>query len=307
MPSSFLFQRGPVTYLELSGSQRAQFVHRLCTNVIDTLRPGQGQEAFVTDPRGHVLAHVLALATEETLVLRAEAGRGAALLAHFDHYIIRDDVGLHDRSSAICEFVLGGPGGSAVWHKAVGESAPPERLGHAALPAKLAAGRVVRWDAETLLVEVAPDAAAAVAAQLQAAGATPIDSATWEAWRIEKGWPLEGRDFNRDNLPQEIGRDAQAISFNKGCYLGQETVARLDARGHVNRRLRRLRFSTAEVPPPGTQLTHADQPAGVVTSAAWAPELGRAVALGLIRRGHDEPGTVLNWARGEAEVSKNDE
>src|SRR5262249_53366715 len=103
------------------------------------------------------------------------------------------------------------------------------------------------------------------------AGALECMPAAIESARLEAGFPLFGQDITEDNLPQEVGRDAQAISFTKGCYLGQETVARIDALGHVNRRLVGLKFSGTEIPQIGAAIIAGDQQVGRVTSAAWSP------------------------------------
>src|SRR5262249_33064178 len=102
--------------------------------------------------------------------------------------------------------------------------------------------------------------------------------------------------------PQELGRDALAISFTKGCYLGQETVARIDALGHVNQTLRGLRFHGQTVPTPGTVLTVADKTVAHVTSAAFSPRLNAPLALGYVRHGQTAPGTQLRSSLGEATV-----
>jgi len=94
-------------------------------------------------------------------------------------------------------------------------------------------------------------------------------------------------------LPQEVARDTKAISFTKGCYLGQETVARIDAIGHVNRLLVGVKFSGDKIPDDGTKLLAAGQEVGEVTSVAWSPRLQAPLALALIRRNHGKPGTQL--------------
>jgi folate-binding protein YgfZ len=134
------------------------------------------------------------------------------------------------------------------------------------------------------------------------AGARLCSAETFDTVRIEAGWPLYGRDITEANLPQEVDRDAQVISFKKGCYLGQETVARIDALGHVNRKLRGLKFAGEVTPDAGTPLTIGDKNVGEVTSAVISPTLGAPLALGYVRRGHNEIGTRLNSPFGEVEV-----
>ena len=137
---------------------------------------------------------------------------------------------------------------------------------------------------------------------LVAAGARPCGHDAVEMARLEAGTPLFGQDITDKNLPQELARNAFAISFTKGCYLGQETVARIDALGHVNQTLCGLRFPAPHIPPPGTELTADGKVVAHVTSAAFSPRLGSPVALGFVRRGHDAPGTKLRSSLGEASV-----
>ena len=139
-------------------------------------------------------------------------------------------------------------------------------------------------------------------ADLRYGSAVQCDDRIWNALRIESGWPLFGVDFDGSNLPQEVARDAQAISFRKGCYLGQETIARIDALGHVNKRLATVKFAGDEPPPPGAELTADGQPAGHVTSSCWSPKLGRPLALAMIRRGCNDPGAELQYDGQAAKV-----
>ena len=112
----------------------------------------------------------------------------------------------------------------------------------------------------------------------------PCGRVAFEPFRIECGWPEYGRDISPENLPQEVGRTDRSISFTKGCYLGQETVARIASRGHVNRTLAGLKFACSEVPPVTTELTAEGQSIGRVTSVAHSPRFGSAIALGYVRR-----------------------
>jgi hypothetical protein len=123
-----------------------------------------------------------------------------------------------------------------------------------------------------------------------------------DALRIEAGFPEYGRDVTDANLPQEVARDRLAMSFHKGCYLGQETVARIDALGHVNRYLVGVRFDGGGIPPVGTPLSAEGKTLGNVTSATFSPRLGVPLALAYVRRGHHGPGTRLDSPLGTAEV-----
>jgi folate-binding protein YgfZ len=143
---------------------------------------------------------------------------------------------------------------------------------------------------------------AASCAALAAAGATPCDPDAFHAARIEWGFPLFGIDISDKNLPQEVARDALAISFVKGCYLGQETVARIDALGHVNKTLVGVRFDGHTVPATGLELSASGNKVGEVASATWSPRLKAPLALAYVRRGSNTPGTRPTSSAGNAEV-----
>jgi folate-binding protein YgfZ len=129
-------------------------------------------------------------------------------------------------------------------------------------------------------------------------------TAAVEAARIAAGAPLWGREITDTNLPQELNRDAKLISFTKGCYLGQETVARIDALGHVNRLLVGLRAAGKDVPAIWAELQSEDGKAiGAVTSATFSHRLGGAIALGYVRRALAVPGSVVQSAVGPLTVT----
>jgi folate-binding protein YgfZ len=130
---------------------------------------------------------------------------------------------------------------------------------------------------------------------LTSAGIAPGTSETFEVLRIEAGFPRYGSDISDENLAQEVGRTAQAISFTKGCYLGQEPIARIDAMGHVNRQLCRLKLANGPVPASGAELFAADddKPVGHVTSAAFSPTDNLPVALAYLRTQLLAPDTTV--------------
>ena len=125
-------------------------------------------------------------------------------------------------------------------------------------------------------------------------GLAELDLESFEVLRIEAGTPVFGREVTERNLPQEIARDKQAINFVKGCYLGQETVARIDALGHVNQLLRGLLLDSSASPPaPGTVIEAEGKRVGFVTSSAVSPGWHAPIALAMIRRAHARAGTEV--------------
>lgn len=296
---------GPRARVQLAGRDAAVFLNRFATNKLDDLAPGTGRETFLTDAKGHVLWWAAVLQRPECLLLDTDAGHAPAVIAHLDFYRIREEVEFHDVSGGHRQFLLAGPHAAAMFEKVTGQTPPRRPLDHADAAAaghNLSVCRVDLGHRPAFLLSCPAAAADMVRGAITAAGARQCGGLAWEAVRIEAGWPSCGRDVTRENLPQELARDGRTISFRKGCYLGQETVARLDARGRVNRTLCGLRFEGREAPPDGTELTAGARPAGRVTSAAYSPGFRAAVALGYVRRGHNGPGTRLESAAGPATV-----
>ncbi|MEX2112672.1 MAG: glycine cleavage T C-terminal barrel domain-containing protein [Pirellulales bacterium] len=300
-----LVELGPRTQIEISGADRAAWLHNLTTNEVRNLAPGAGCEAFLTSVQGKTLAHVLLFVGADAIVLDTVGGQAEVILKHLDHYLITERVTMVDRSDAWGEWYLGGPTSTELLTAATGAPPPTTRLHHAAvsLAGRTAWVRRVELAGPVgFLIVAGRDDFAAIGDALVAAGATRCRQAAFEAARIEWGFPLFGHDISDKNLPQEVARDGQAISFVKGCYLGQETVARIDALGHVNRTLVGVRFDSASVPTPGLELSSDGASAGTVTSASYSPHLQAPLALAYVRRGQNAAGQKLQSALGDADV-----
>ena len=124
-------------------------------------------------------------------------------------------------------------------------------------------------------------------------GAKPAGLAAADLLRVEAGTPVYGKDVTENNLAPEVGRTAQAISYTKGCYLGQEPIVRLRDLGHANRVLTGLRVEGTQPVPAGAKLWREGKEVGQVTSSVYSPALGTVIALAYVRRGNTEPGTAL--------------
>jgi tRNA-modifying protein YgfZ len=298
-----LIDRSDRARIEVSGPDRAKFLHNLTTNEVKRLAPGRGCEAFVTSPQGKTIGYVVMLAAEDRIIVRSDPGGMELALPHFRKYGIFDDVVIEDLSDATFELHLFGSGVEELVRRAGGPL--PEGADYVHVVAELG-GRPVRLVRESpagipgLTVIGARADAAAVVAALKGAGGDHLDVAepsAFEVLRIEAGTPVFGKDVTEKNLPQEFARDDRAISFVKGCYLGQETVARIDAVGHVNQVLKGLAFEPGSAcPTPGSALEADGKRVGAITSAIDSPWRGHPVALGLIRTGHANAGTVLQVA-----------
>ncbi|HEV2969791.1 MAG TPA: glycine cleavage T C-terminal barrel domain-containing protein [Pirellulales bacterium] len=292
------------TQIELTGDDLATFLHSFTTNDIRGLRPGKGCEAFALDARGHVLGHLLVFCTPHSLVVDTVPEQGEKLIRHLERYLIREQVEIHDRTDEWGELLLAGSEAEQLLHDAA-VTVPAGRLEHE--QAQLAwqtvwIRRVDMAGPRSFLIAGERGAIDALVIALAAEGATPCTLQTFETVRIEASFPWYGRDITDKNLAQEVNRDRLAISLTKGCYLGQETVARIDALGHVNKTLQSVRFSGGTVPPAGSELRCGQSQSGEVTSATYSPHLNAPLGLAYIRRGLEAIGTKLDSDYGEAEV-----
>lgn len=303
-----LVRLGARTQIELRGADRATFLHNLTTNDVRNLPPGRGCEAFLLNAQGKTLFLVTAFADDEAHWLDTASGVSERLVAHLDRYLIREQVELIDRTAERRELLLAGPGAADVLRAATGQEPPTAWLAHARAPLGEATVDVRRTDwtgpAEYLLSVASADAQA-VATALVARGAEPCGLRAFEQARVERGTPWPGIDVTEANLPQEIGRASRTLSFTKGCYIGQETVARIDALGHVNRKLAGIRFAPDARPEAGADvLSWGGKPAGGLTSVIESPRLQAPLALGYVRAAQSAAGTELDSPWGSAQVVK---
>ena len=296
--------------MAVRGADRQSFLHNFSTNDIKRLVPGTSCEAFFCNAKGRVIGHGLITCRNDEFVIIGSPGQGPPLVTHLDRYVIREDVTLQDVSTErIYVLVFGGDVvtrlAQVVSVPTAKDVAAPWQYENAACEMDGANVRWIEWPIaapESVLIETSPSEISRVETWLQRQGVTRRDENAVQVARIEAGMPLFGVDFDDRNFPQEIGRDGQAISFTKGCYLGQETVARIDALGHVNQRLAGVRFFGTTLPEPGSELTDAGKNLGHVTSSAFSPKLQAPLVLAMIRRDHTSVGSRLDSAFGACEV-----
>lgn len=294
--------------LDLAGADRVRFLHNLTTSDVRVLAAGGSQRAFVTDAQGHVLADADVVALDDRLRLRLPAGRGAAIAAHLARYRVAERVELEARPELALAELRGA--GAAALLAALGVAAPvaagehrSARLADAEVRVRaLPRARAPRFE---LVADAAALAAACAALRAGGRGRGLVEppAAVLAAARIEDGELAWGVDYGADNFPQETGEEG-AVSTAKGCYLGQEVVARIHFRGQVQRVARGLLFDPDAEVAAGEELLAADgRPAGRATSVAYSHALGRPVALALVARRAAEPGGRLATAAGaRAEV-----
>jgi folate-binding protein YgfZ len=281
--------------ISLAGEDRHAFLHNFCTADIKKLAVGDGCEAFVLNGKGKTMAFVHALAFDDAIwLLGADVTSAKPLMEHLDRYIIREDVQLADLSESIRMFF--GPSEKVAGLIGIKELLPNKCRVSGEIVDSLRAVSI-EVAGVGLWLAVQQDSADELIGKLDALRVTVASAVSLESIRIEQGTPRSGTEADESNLPQELQRDEKAISFTKGCYLGQETVARLDALGRVNQLLTRVQLG-AESPEAGAELKADDKVVGRVTSVAWSPKFNQWIGFAFVRRAQASTGTVLQVAGG---------
>ena len=284
-----IVDRSDLGVVDVSGRDRAKFLHALLTNDVASLRPGEGCATALLDVHGKVQVTLVVWVFEDRVWLLTPPGMGEATVAALDHYLFAEKVALEDVSGQHALLMLLGPGADETVNRVAGVTAPDAAWSHLAAAVDSVQARVVRGGAELDEREVWLVAPAAERARLMRAvtdaGAQPIGDAAIESLRLEAGTPRFASDVDATVLLPEIPSD-RLVSHTKGCYPGQEVVVRIRDRGHVNRHLRGLLLEGDKVPPRGAEVVADGAVVGHVTSATRSLGLARPIALAFIRRQH---------------------
>lgn len=285
-----------------TGEDRRRLLHAMTTNQVEKLETGQGVYVFFLNAQGRVLADAVLLCREDSLLLSVEAETREKVYGHIDRYIIADDVALEDVTERTWEMAVEGPGAAAML-TALGAELPEEpysftRWGNVEMVAVSMTG------APGYRLIGGEEGRAEIARKLKAAGAVEAAAGEAEAVRLEHGVPRYGADITEGYIAQET-RQMHAISFNKGCYLGQEIVERVRSRGHVNRLLTALAVAGETVPAAGAKVMWGEKEAGEVMSAAWSPRHGGVRALAYVRAEALGAGGGLSVGDAEAKAVEN--
>lgn len=274
----------------IGGADRHDYLNRMVTNSVLPGAAGSGRRALLLDSKGHVGADLELLEDDGELLALAARSAVEPVLTTLRKYVLRADVRFEESDARV--LAVAGPRAEAVLASVGLPPIPAAAPACARGTAGEVAVTVARCAAIPGLFElvVAPAAAPAVAAVLLDAGAVPVGSAPLELLRIEAGAPASGAELTGEQFPQEARLDPW-VDFGKGCYLGQETVARIHYRGHVNRLLCGLR---ARAPlSPGARLSREGREAGHVTSAVES-DLHGPIGLAYVRRELASAGTTLD-------------
>ncbi len=286
--------------LQVTGPDRLSFLQGLLSNDLRALGPFTGQYATLLNQQGKVIADVRVLCAMNSFYLDFWETLKEKILAHLNRYLVADEVEIADRSNEYATLSIQGPRSEALLRKLVGQAELPEHsLQHAMVNVDGAAICAVcashtgenGFDLITPVSSL-PSIARALTENGKQFSAAWVGEEAQNILRVEAGVPRYGVDFTEDNLLLEVGLD-HAVSFTKGCYLGQEVVERVRSRGHVNKKLVGLSLEGQQSANPGDVIVSADKPVGTITSAVHSPALGRPIALGYVHRDYWNPNTPL--------------
>jgi folate-binding protein YgfZ len=257
---------------------------------------------LLLNPQGHILAEVETLLLEDSLLASCHAMIRERTFSTFDKFIIMDDVTLEDITATTGTLDLVGPQTVQVLEKmGVNNFSDMPVLAHL----EFAVGSI---PCSVIRREIAGESAATIIASrenlsalwrgltqvIHEQGGVPAGMEALNSLRLESGIAWFGHDYDDKQIPHEAGLEHSHISYEKGCYTGQEIVERVRSRGHANRRLAELRFPVDEAATAETKLLFAGNEIGSVTSSAFSPMLGQPIGLGYVRREHSAVGTQLN-------------
>ncbi len=287
--------------LEASGPSRLKFLQGMLTNDVAGRQPGQGCRAALLTTKGATQALLRVLVETDVVVLETDVERLSLVQKVLEHHRVAAPVRFAARPTAVIGLL--GPQAAAVLRAAGVEPVPDEAEAHGRVALGGHAVRVVRagdLPGGGFVLHAAAETAGPVGEALRAAGARAIGREALDARRIEELRPWWGSDVTEENLLYETGLVAELHSPAKGCYLGQEVVARLEARGgNVNKALRGMRLSEPTVA--GTPVTAEGHDVGRVTTAAVSPRLG-PIALAYVHRNHFAPGTAVEVGGARATI-----
>jgi glycine cleavage system T protein len=293
--------------VRITGADRKRFLHAMVSNDTEHLQPGQGCYATFLTNKGRLVADFVVYADADAYWLDLEPKMARPFIDAIDFFVIADDVVFTDETANWGLLSLQGPEAADFLILACGQELP-ELPPYAHLSCRLA-GHEVRLirrshtgeEGYQLLapLDTLPAIWDALWQHRDMCDARAVGFDALDILRIETGVPILGRDMTSETIPLEANL-LDAISYTKGCYIGQEVIARIDARGHVNRQLRGLVLEGDTLPQSGDAILSPDREVGWITSVAHSPALQQNIAMGYIRREVFTPGTHLEVRTGDA-------
>ena len=276
--------------IRVTGEDRLRLLHAMSSNAVEDLRPGEGTRAFFLDAHGHILADTRIWVFDDSALLDTEPETRQALADHLEKYIIMDDVTLEDVTNSMTEVAVEGPGAKAIVAKVIGATAEVGERHLTSGGVTVVVTSMTGQPGCRLLTK--PDVRDDLIRRLEAAGATAASPEEARIVRVENGVPRHTEDFFETTLPQESAQ-MSCVSFTKGCYLGQEIVERVRARGEVKRQLVRIEMDAPEPPPVGSPVLADGREIGTLTSPVLSPKMNVCLGFSIARRDSVGPGRPL--------------
>ncbi|HXR23894.1 MAG TPA: glycine cleavage T C-terminal barrel domain-containing protein [Candidatus Binataceae bacterium] len=281
--------------IRVSGDDRVSFLHGMCTADIKGMRPGQVAPALFVTERAHIIRDFYVYALADALLLESDRDAWPDVRAHLEKFLVADDVEMEEQE-ALAVIDCEGPASAASLRAAGMLTAPlaPWCCAPSDMPSNGPSelfAHIPRLGSPAFTILVERPAVATILTQLAAAGLTELGLEAREIVRVERGLARVGIDTNDKTLALEA-RCEPAISFNKGCYIGQETIERATARGGIKRRLCGLSVLGDRAPAVGASIMLADKPVGLLTSIAESPAYG-LIGLAIMHHSAWTEGTVV--------------
>ena len=304
MTAAGLIDRSMLGKTTVTGRDRAAFLQGMLSNDVKALQPGQGCPAAFLDAHGKVVSLLVVYALEDCILLELPAGSTDTFLQVIDKFLISEKAYFEAADDVYAILAVQGPEAERMLASLSGSTLDAAPYSHQEVEIAGAPVRIARrseavtpgfhcWTAVSHLE--------ALGKALREAGAVPVGALALETLRIEAGIPAYGQDVDETVILPETRLDA-FVSFTKGCYIGQETVARVKYRGHINRGLSGMVLEGDRVPAHGDAITAEDKEIGRVTSAIRSIALGKPIALGYIRREHFAAGSAVTVMTGDGPV-----
>ena len=305
--SAAVYDNSHLGRLKATGEDGLDLINRLSTNKVVDLAPGEGAPTILTTDRGRILDLIGVVNVDDYVLLLTSPGAQQQVIDWLDRYTIMEDLVVEDITSQDTMLSVLGPD-SAI---ALAKVSPPVEL-DGLLPYHSILAQISGHDTRIIsrpLAElpnfdllVSHDAAAAVWEALVSSGVTPAGEDAFQAMRMDYAVPVLGRELGDSYNPLEAGLIG-SIDFAKGCYIGQEVIARLDTYQKVQKHLARLRFSADAQVSQGDLLRSEGRDVGLVTSVARIPTNGQVIGLGYVRKASAKIGVVLELETGSAEIT----
>ena len=300
-----LFKEIPRGVLAVRGKDRASFLHNVVSHDIKGLSAGQARQACLLDRQGKIQFWTLAHARPDEILLETAPESAGPAKTALERYRVSESAEIEDLSGRFRVVALHGPAAPEVLRRAFPAlEPPPASLRDAPGPGGSGIEMAGRWDllgTPGFHLWMRPDKAEGAAKKLLEAGSpqgiADAGMETFERLRIEAGVPWPGREIGPDVILNELGRD-DLVSFTKGCYVGQEIVARIKHRAHPPRLLTGFTMEGGAVPPTPAPIEQQGQPMGTLTSACRSPTLGRVIGLGFLKFGAPEAGLQIQTPSG---------